>query len=269
VTARLFWHVFSIEARKLMSYRFDFWVNTLVGSLAQFVLVYFLWAAIMGEPQAVRGGYSFDGIVLYYVLVILLGKLVGTTHSQSDVSQDVYDGGLTRYLLFPTSYFGFKYAQRLGAMLPAVVQLCVLALVYALLLPFPAGVHLTAASVAMGLVSLAIANLLFYSAIWLVQLASFWADYVWSLVVMLLFVARLLGGGLLPLRLFPAWSHPWLAALPFKYFYGFPVETLMGDVTPNAWLAGSAIAIAWCGVFALLSRAVWRRGMLHYSGVGI
>jgi ABC-2 type transport system permease protein len=266
---RLFWHVFSIEARKLMSYRVDFWINTLVGSIAQFVLVYCLWAAIMVEPGATRQGYTFDGLVLYYALVILLGKLVGTTHNQSDVSADVYDGGLSRYLLYPTSYFGFKYAQRLGGMIPAVVQVFVLGLAYLLILPFPEGIDITPASVAMGLVSLGIANLLFYSAIWLVQLVAFWADNVWSLVVMLLFVSRLLGGGMLPLRMFPEWIQGWLTALPFKYFYGFPVETLMGAVSGGAWLQGAVIGLVWCGVFAALSRVVWRRGMLGYTGVGI
>ena len=269
MSPQLFWHVFSVEARKLMSYRFDFWINTLLGSLAQFVLVWCLWSAIMTEPGATREGYSFDGLVLYYVLVILMGKLVGTSHSQNDVSQDIYDGGLSRYLLFPSPYFGFKYAQRLGGMVPAAVQLLVLGLVYLLALPFPEGVRVTPSSAAMGLAALALANLLFYSAIWFVQLVAFWADNVWSLVVMLLFVSRLLGGGMLPLRMFPEWSQEWLTLLPFKYFYGFPVETFMGDVSGADWLGGMAVGLVWCGVFAILSRLVWRRGMLQYTGVGI
>lgn len=265
----LFWHVFSIEARKLMSYRFDFWLNTMAGSLAQFVLVWCLWASIMTEPGATRGGYSFDGIVFYYVAVILMGKLVGASHSQHDVSQDIYDGGLSRYLLFPTAYFGFKYAQRLGGMLPAVVQLVLLGLVYLLVLPFPEELHLSPGSVLMGLSALALANLLFYSCIWLVQLVAFWADNVWSLVVMTLFISRLLGGSMLPLAMFPDWSRAWLDLLPFRYFYGFPVESLMGDVAPREWLIGMGIGLGWCCLFALGSRLVWRRGMLQFTGVGI
>lgn len=266
---KLFAQVLSIEARKLMSYRFDFWINSVVGIVAQFVLVYSLWAAIMPEAGETRAGYSFDAIVLYYVLVILFGKLVGNSFNQGDASQDIYEGTLSRYLLFPSSYFAFKYAQRLGAMTPMLIQVLVLGCAYVLVLPFPEEVQVTATRVAMSLVSLLVAGLLFYTMSWLLQLVAFWADNVWSLVVMMLFVSRLLGGSLLPLAMFPSWTEGWLRVLPFKYLYGFPVETFMGRTTTSEWCVGLAISLLWIGAFGLASTIVWRRGMLTYSGVGI
>jgi ABC-2 type transport system permease protein len=266
---QLFRHVLSIEARKLMSYRIDFWINSVLGSLAQFLLVYSLWAAIIVEPGELKGGYSFDGIVLYYVLVILLGRLVGNSFSQNDVSQDIYDGTLSRYLLFPSSYFVFKYAQRLGATTPTLVQIAVLGLIYLLVLPFPKEVQVTLTSFTMGVMALFVASLLFYSISWLLQLVAFWADNVWSLVVMMIFVARLLGGAMIPLAMFPDWSQTWLTVLPFRYFYGFPVDTIMGRVSPAEWSQGMAISILWFFLTMAISRIVWRRGMLSYSGVGI
>lgn len=261
--------VLSIEARKLMSYRFDFWINSVVGTLAQFALVYSLWAAILGDSGARAAGYSFDGIVLYYVLVILLGKLVGSSFNQGDVSQDIYEGSLSRYLLFPCSYFIFKYAQRLGGTTPAVLQVFVLGVLYLSILPFPEDVELGIQNVAMGCVSLASASLLFYSISWLLQLVAFWADNVWSLVVMMLFIGRLLGGAMIPLSMFPEWSQAWLTALPFKYLYGFPVDTIMGQVPASEWAQGLGISLVWIVVFGSASIGVWKRGMRNYSGVGI
>lgn len=266
---RLFAQVLSIEARKSMSYRIDFWINSLVGILAQFVLVYSLWASIMGAGGAKDSGYSFEAIVLYYVLVILLGKLVGSGYHQGEVSSDIYDGTLSRYLLFPSSYFAFKYAQRLGSLTPVLAQVVVLGLAYLLFLPHPDDVSPTTATVAMGCTSLVVASLLFHSLSWLVQLVAFWADNVWSLVVMMLFVARLLGGSMIPLSMFPAWSQGWLVVLPFRYLYGFPADTIMGRVPTEEWLLGLAISLAWVAAIGLASSAVWRRGMLSYSGVGI
>lgn len=269
MTPRLFLSVFSIEARKLMSYRVDFWINTLIGSLANFVLVYFLWAAIFHEPGQIISGYSFDGMVLYYVFTILLGKLVTGPSNPTDVAQDVYDGVLSRYLLFPASYLLLKYAQRLGLLLPSLVQMVLLFGLYLLFLPFPQEVAITPSSVLMGLVSLAIANALYFVISATLQLVSFWADNVWSLVVMMMFVSRLLGGAMLPLDVFPDGLRPWLSALPFGYFFGFPIDTLMGRVPPSEWAAGMLISLLWLVALTATCRLVWRRGMLQYTGVGI
>src|SRR5690606_19127890 len=116
MNASLFRHVLSIEARKLMSYRVDFWVNVILGFCIQMVVTFFLWKAIFAESgEATIGGYSFHGMLYYYVLVILLGKLVrGSDFGAPGVSAEIYDGTLTRYLVYPTSYFPFKYAQHLG-----------------------------------------------------------------------------------------------------------------------------------------------------------
>ncbi len=38
----LFWHVFTIEARKQMIYRADFWLSAFVGLIAVIVIPYFL-----------------------------------------------------------------------------------------------------------------------------------------------------------------------------------------------------------------------------------
>lgn len=266
---RLFYDVFSVETRKLMSYRADFWFNTLVGSAAQFVLAYSLWAAILSEPGQTVEGYSLDGIVLYYVLVILLGRLVSGPQNPTDLAQEVYDGTLSRYLLYPANYFAIKYAQRTGLLVPSLVQAVALGAIYFLFVPLPEGISITPLQVAMGLGSIALANLLYFSLMALVQLVAFWADNVWSLVVMTVFVSRLLGGSWIPLDTFPSAVRPWLRALPFEYLFGFPIDTIMGRVEPSDWLTGCAIALAWILGLGFATRLVWRRGMLQYTGVGI
>ena len=99
MSPRLFWSVLSVEARKLMSYRADFWANTLLGTLSQFALAWILWAAILNEPGETVEGYTLEGIVMYYALVLLLGKLVSGPQNPTDISQEIYDGSLSRYLL--------------------------------------------------------------------------------------------------------------------------------------------------------------------------
>jgi len=263
-------HVASLEARKAMSYRADFWINVVVSFFAQLGVVWFLWTAIFATTgKAEIGGFSLPGMLQYYVLVILLGKLVRGPEMEGGVSQDIYDGGLSRYLLYPVSYWGFKYAQHLGALLPAVAQL----VLFLLLLPLaPGGVgelHAGAGDVLLAAVAVLTGNLLY----WLIQLplqsVAFWADNVWSLSVLLRFVSGLLGGHMLPLDLFPPAARAVLDWLPFRFLYDLPVSLVLGRMEGAEATRALAVCLGWCVVLYGVSRLVWRKGERSYTGVGM
>jgi len=270
VSPRLFLHIMSLEARTSMSYRVDFWISAVVGFLAHFGLMYFLWGAMFAESGETRiGGYDFPTMLFYFVAVILYGKLVRGPDMSGGVSDDIYEGGLNRYLVFPTSYFLFKYAQNLGALLPALMQLALFGVWFLFVLDLPPDVQLTPLTVAMGLVSVAVANLLYFVMLFPLRCVAFWADNVWSLVVALRFTSGILGGFLIPLSVFPEWSRAILAWLPFRFLFDFPVNVTLGKIPAGEWALGLGLALAWAGVMALIGRVVWRRGELQYSGIGI
>jgi ABC-2 type transport system permease protein len=268
--ARLFARVFTLQALKLMSYRVDFWITALATVAVELVIVYVLWSAMFRETgRREIGGFTLGGMIAYYVLVLLVGKLVRGTERDYTTSSDIYEGGLTRYLLYPTPYFGFKYAEHLGNLLPGLVQLALFGGAALFLLPVAAEISVTPGAVAMAAVSVLIGNLLNFLMVYPLQLVAFWADNVWSLSVMLRFVVAMLGGQMLPLTLFPEWAQRVLALLPFQYLFYFPVTTLLGGVGFAEWAAGTAVALAWCAVVGLAARGVWRRGLRSYTGVGI
>ncbi len=270
MTARLFLQVFSIQARKLMSYRADFWLNAVVLFFVEFGIAYFLWSAIFRASDATEiAGMTLQTMLLYYVSVLLLGKVVKGTERDITVSTEIYEGTLTRYLLYPSNYFGIKYAEHLGLMAPALVELVLFGLAAVLLIQPSGSVHVTPRTVAMAAVAVLLANLLQFALLFPIQAVGFWADNVWTLLVMYRFASQMLGGLFLPLNLFPDWSQPLLAALPFKYLFYFPATTLLGQVDDASWLRGIAVTAAWCVIAGLVGRWVWRRGTHQYTGVGI
>lgn len=270
MSPRLFAQVASVEARKLMSYRGDFWVSAAATFLVELAVAYFLWLAVFAESgrQSI-GGFSFGGMVLYYILVILLAKVVRGNERQLSMGQDIYEGSLTRYLLYPAPYFGMKYAEHLGGLVPAAVQLVLFGGASAVLFGPSAVASLSAAGALAALPALAAANLLYFLMLYTIQGVAFWADNVWTLNVMLRFVTSMLGGLLLPLTVFPAWARQVLELSPFPYLFYFPVMTLLGRLDPAEWARGLTVALLWCAVLALTARTVWRRGALTYTGVGI
>lgn len=266
----LFLRVLSLEARTLMSYRADFWLNALAAFFAQLAVAYFLWLAVFETSgREAIGGFTLEGMVLYYLLAILLGKLVRGEERRLTISRDIYEGRLTRYLVFPGPYAGFKYAESLGSLVPGLVQLALLGAAAAVVLELPPDVELTAGSAARAAVAVAVGNLLHFLIIYPLQCAAFWVDNVWSLNVMLRFTGEFLGGLMLPLDVFPAAALRVLELLPFQFLFYFPVMTLLGQVGPAEWARGLALALAWCALIGLAGRVVWRRGARTYTGVGI
>jgi ABC-type uncharacterized transport system permease subunit len=101
---RLLWNVFSVEVRKRMSYRADFWMNSIVGILVQISVYWFLtYAMFTASGQPTLGGYTARGMILYYVFVTLMGRIVQGNELDMGISQDIYEGSLTRYLIYPVT----------------------------------------------------------------------------------------------------------------------------------------------------------------------
>ena len=270
MTPRLFLGATSVAGRRLMSYRADFWITAVATFFVELAIAYFLWRAIFDtRGDHTVAGFSFEGMVLYYVMVSLVGKLVRGNERDTTVSKDIYEGALNRYLVYPAPYFGFKYAEHLGMLAPAMTQALIFGGLAALVFDVSSVGALTPASVSMAVVSIGVANLLYFLIVFAVQLVAFWADNVWSLNVMLRFVSSMLGGLLLPLALFPDWAERALSYSPFPYLFYTPVMVLVGRVGAGEWATGLAIALLWPVLMALLAFAVWRRGVLRYSGVGI
>jgi ABC-2 type transport system permease protein len=269
VTVRLFLRVMATEAKKRLTYRVDFWLQAFVVFGVEALLAWAVWKAVFVESGSGRiSGLDFPGAVLYQVTAILSMKVVRGSEFSDQVSDDIYTGGYSRYLLYPLPYFGFKYASQLGSQTPNALQLVVFGTLAPIVLT-SAVIGVSPAGVVMAVPSLLVANLLYYVMSLALQGVAFWADNVWSLMVAQRLLSAVLGGALFPLAMLPEGARRVFDLLPFRHLYADPIETILGRRDVVAWATDLGVALAWCGVFALLGRLVFRRGRLSYSGVGI
>lgn len=267
---RLFVSVATMEARKQMSYRFDFWASAVLGFALPVALIWFLWRAIFESAGTdVVGGYTFGGMVTYYTVVQLLGKVVRGFDFNPGASEEIYAGSLSRYLLYPAPYFGFKYAQQLGQAATGIVQLVLFGAIAHAAFGLLDGMQATPASLAMAAVAVVFANMLHFLLYWPVDSVAFWQDNVWSLNVMVRFTLALLGGAMLPLSVFPAWAAEAILWTPFPYIFWFPARVLTGEADAGEWLRGLAACSAWIAILGAVSLAVWRRGSRNFGATGI
>lgn len=259
-----------MQARKLMSYRGDFWINALVGFVAQAGIIYALWQSAFREAGVAEiAGRTLMGTMLYYVVALLVSKVVRGSDNDHGMAEEIYGGGLTRFMLYPTNYFAFKFAQRAGDQVPALVQFLAFGAIVPFLLPHAPEANVTAGSIALGVVAMVAASTLHYFLYLPIHAVAFWADEVWGLNVLMRMTSGFLGGLLLPLTLFPLWLREGIAWTPFPYLFAWPVETMLGTGKAGPFLPSLAMCMAWTLVLAVIGRIVWQRGDREYTGVGI
>ena len=273
-------HVLALELKKAFSYRVAFWVQFLMGSGTELVVSYFVWLSVFratgvaidpaadpGAPATIQG-FTFHGLVFYSLFASLSAKIT-RGNDRGYVSQDIYDGGLTRYLLYPLPFFPYKYVTHFTQQLLGLAQLLVAFLFVYLALGDLGGHSITPFSFAAGVLTCLLTGYLHFVIAGCLELVAFWQDVIWNLMVMLRFCMSLLGGGMIPLAFFPEWGQRVAQLTPFPLLVSWPARTFLGQVGAQEWLANLGLLAFWSLLFTLLLNWIWVRGTKQYSGVGI
>lgn len=262
-------NVFTMELRRMFAYRTDFWIQFAGGSIAQFTVAWFLWKSIFEYNNVSRiGEYTFGSMMLYYLFVPIIGRAI-RGNPDGGMAEDIYMGHLTRYLVYPVSYFGYKLTVHLANTFVFLVQSLAVLVIFMMFFNNSHVLTINSVNMLYAVSAVCTGTILYFLLISLIQLLSFWADNVWSLVVMVYLISGLLGGSLIPLSLFPAWLQPMLLKLPFAYFMNFPIQCLMGKEDIHSWMTGLMIISIWIIALACLYATIWNRGKYKYTGVGI
>ena len=261
--------VFSLELRKAFSYRANFWIDFFGSVSVQLITAYFLWRAIFDySGKSTLSGYSFYHILLYTILA----KMWQRVNYGSDLgvcSREIYTGTLTRYIIYPVSLIGYKFTVFWAQSLIYLQYLLFGYLVYFVIFPIPPEVNISSASLVRAVLAMFFGGSIYFFTILCIDFVAFWAENVWSLLIMNRFVSSILGGAMVPLALFPDRVRSLLECLPFYYFTGFPIRVLLGEVSAHDWAVGMAWASFWTAFFWTMASIILSRGRYRYSGAGV
>ncbi len=262
-------HVLSMELRKILAYRSEFWFSFLGQTFIQLLLGRALWQSVF-EAQGVTqmNGLTIEVLTLYY-LIAPIGTRILTGENIGFISREIYEGTLTRYLIYPISFFQYKTITYLTYSLFYTTQMLILYVLYNLFVVggLPTLTQLGFALAGMGTFMLAACASLAVSMC--IELLALWADNIWSLMVSFRFFMSFMGGAFIPLVFFPQWTLDILKWTPFPYFVNFPIQTFMGNISLNEWLNSASVLVIWITFFSVLAQIIWKRGQHQFTGVGI
>lgn len=260
--------IISMELKRIFSYRITFWIKFFLEAIIDIAVAFYLWSSIFKfNSISTLNGYSLNSLIYYYAFASFTSRI--TAKELDSISRDIYDGSLTKYLVYPTSFFKFKYLNYFSQQLISILQ-CFLGLfICYLILKSPFDFPSSISNYLIGIIFcfyLSFLNFLILSSI---EQISFWQDVVWNLRVMYRFIASILGGLYIPLNFFPESFAMLLKLTPFPYFYSVPIQIFLDKYNYNLLYQDLIVSTGWILIFIVINKTLWKKGKFKYTGVGI
>ena len=237
----------------------------MIGTVLEPTIYLVVWSTVANNQGGSVGGYTTGALAAYYVVWTLVRQM-NLVLTPYDWESRIQDGQLSSELLRPlhpvhsdVAYFaGWKFVQiLLWLPLGAVLTLI-----------FKPVLHPSFLQV-----------VVFFFAIWGAYLIrtmlytslgmiTFWTTRVSAIFELIFALELILGGRLVPMTLMPGWVQHIANFLPFQWTFFFPINVLVGSLTPTELLTGLGIQLLWILGGVGVVKIVWRFGIRRFSSVG-
>ncbi len=251
---------------RTLQFRAEIVVYSFLDVLPYFVLFY-VWKAIYTQVDTLNS-FSFNQIVNYYLLVIVVERL-SATHFESWRSEEIRMGKIDYFLTRPFSYISEIYSKEVSSKLISIlfsipiVSLFIVANISAYNIDQS---YLTLQNLVIFLVLMLVAHTIqFFIALWIV-LITFWVEGSSGLEHFKWIVLTLFSGAMIPVEFMPNWLASITNILPFKYVFSVPITVLQGKYSlTNYDLTYLVILLFAMGIF---STYLWSKAKYKYCSAG-
>jgi ABC-2 type transport system permease protein len=237
----------------------------MLGMVTEPVIYLVVWSTVAASQGGSVGGFNRGQLAAYYIVWTLVRNM-NIVFTPYGWEWRIREGQLSGMLLRPIHPIHHDLAYFAGWKVVVVVLWLPLAAV--LSLAFHPTFAVTPAKAAAFLVAIWGAYLIRSMFLWVLGMITFWTTRVGAIYAAYFTMELLLSGRLVPLALMPPWARALADALPYKWTFGFPIETLAARLTDARLLAGLGMQALWTVAGAALVAVVWRFGIRRYAAVG-
>ncbi|MDI6783833.1 MAG: ABC-2 family transporter protein [bacterium] len=261
--------VIEVGIQNSFVYRYNFFIQT-VFQFVPLITTVLLWsAAYEGKAaNATIADYTLTKMIGYYILAMIASNVVGNWWQDFQISEEIRNGQLNKYLLKPVSYLGYRLSlvlsNKLVFLSVVTIPLAVGLFFFRYYLPPPA----TPVILVLFVISLLLTLLMNFLISFCIGLISFWMLEVSTLFFIFYGVQYFLSGGLFPLDLLPKPLYTITKLLPFYYQAFFPVSMYMGKFSMLEIVQAMLIQLIWVIIIYLIAKLLWYRGLKRYAAAG-
>ncbi len=262
--AALYIQQFKTTFASMLQYRASLFI-WMIGQVLEPLIYLVVWSTVSASSGGSVGDYTAAGFAAYYIVFMLVNQMT-YTWIMYEYEYRIREGLLSPALLRPVHPIHADVADNVSSKLVTLPVMLLIALGLALLFKPSANPQLW--SILLFIPAIFLAFLLRFLVEWSLAQAAFWTTRVGAINQVYFVLLLFLSGQIAPLTLFPRPIQVLAAVLPFQWMVGFPVELVLGRLTPLQALTGIGAQVIWLGISLVLVRVVWRAGVRIYSAVG-
>jgi ABC-2 type transport system permease protein len=237
----------------------------LIGNILEPLIYLVVWSTVSRSSGGSVGGFSPGDFAAYYIALMLVNQ-VTYTWVMFEFDYRVRQGSFSAALLRPVHPIHGDIADNLSSKIVSLpVMLGAAAILWAVFHPF---FRTTTWAAMMFIPALLLAFLVRFLVEWTLALAAFWTTRVGAINQVHFIAALFLSGQIAPIPLLPFPLRVAATILPFRWTIGFPVELILGRLTPAQAITGLGAQTVWVLAGLVLLRVMWRASVRKYSAVG-
>jgi ABC-2 type transport system permease protein len=236
-----------------------------IGMFAEPVIYLIVWSTVADSQGGRVGGYTAGEFAAYYIVWTLVRNM-NIVFTPNGWEWRIRQGELSAMLVRPVHPIHYDLAYFAGWKVVAIVVWLPLAGV--MTLAFQPEISVTPLEGLCFFGAIWGAYLIRSMFLWVLGMVTFWTTRVTALYELFFAAELLLSGRLVPLSVMPPWVRTLADYLPFKWTFGFPIETLVLDLPAHSLGLGLLAQFGWIVAGAVLVALVWRPGIRRYSAVG-
>ncbi|HEX9117601.1 MAG TPA: ABC-2 family transporter protein [Anaerolineae bacterium] len=225
-----------------------------------------VWTSVARGQGSISGLTAAD--FTNYYLVLLVVDVLTSEITVHILGYKIQDGTLSNDLLRPVHpILTGTFVNNLAFKALTIIGLVPIWLVLALLFR-PDYSSVTLGSLLLAIPALAIGLAVCFLLGATITCLAFWTTRVMALHEFYYAFGILFSGQFVPLDLMPPFIRQAAQFLPFQLYRYFPVELILGKLSPQTIALDFAQGIAWLVVAYILFQLTWRAGVKRFSAVG-
>ena len=237
----------------------------MIGMIAEPVIYLVVWSTIAENQGGSVGGYTPGGFAAYYIVWTLVRNM-NIVFTPYGWERRIQRGELSGELLRPIHPIHSDVAYFAGWKVVVIILWLPIAAILALV--FKPTLNPTWLQIVVFFFAIWGAYLIRTMLLALLGMITFWTTRVGAIYELFFALELVLSGRLVPMTLMPAWVQSIGHYLPFQWTFFFPIEALVGQLSPADLFAGLGMQILWIAIGTLGVNIVWHYGIRRFSAVG-
>jgi viologen exporter family transport system permease protein len=237
----------------------------MIGMVAEPVIYLVVWSTVANSQGGSVGGYTASGFAAYYIVWTLVRNM-NIVFTPYGWEWRIRQGQLSAELLRPLHPLHNDVAYFAGWKVVVIVLWLPIAAVLTWI--FKPALNPAWYQVPTFFLAIWGAYLIRTMLLSLLGMITFWTTRVGAIYELYFALELVLSGRLVPMTLMPAWVQQVARFLPFQWTFYFPIESLVGQLSPQECLIGLGMQVLWIAFGIIAVNIMWRYGIRRYSAVG-